>query len=50
MIWSGQIFDPNDQSASTQGVREFTRRISTDPDWIMSLSPLRDGVIVAIKK
>jgi caffeoyl-CoA O-methyltransferase len=50
MIWSGQIFDPNDQSASTQGVREFTRRISTSPDWIMSLSPLRDGVIVAIKK
>ena len=50
MIWSGQIFDPDDQSASTRGVREFTRRISTNPDWIMSLSPLRDGVIVAIKK
>ena len=50
MIWSGQIFDPNDQSASTRGVREFTRRISTNPGWIVSLSPLRDGVIVAIKK
>jgi predicted O-methyltransferase YrrM len=50
MIWSGQIFDPKDQSASTRGVREFTRRISTSPDWIVSLSPVRDGVIVAIRK
>ena len=49
MIWSGQIFDQNDQSASTRGVREFTRRISTSSDWIVSLSPVRDGVIVAIK-
>ena len=50
MIWSGQIFDQQDQSAATRGVREFTRRISTNPGWIVSLSPLRDGVIVAIKK
>jgi caffeoyl-CoA O-methyltransferase len=50
MIWSGQIFDPHDQSAATRGVREFTRRISQNSDWIVSLSPLRDGVIVAIKK
>ena len=50
MIWSGQIFDSTDQSAATRGVREFTRRISTNPGWIVSLSPLRDGVIVAIKK
>jgi len=50
MIWSGQIFDATDQSAATRGVREFTRRISTNPGWIVSLSPLRDGVIVAIKK
>jgi predicted O-methyltransferase YrrM len=50
MIWNGRIFDPDDQSASTRGVREFTRRISNNPEWIVSLSPLRDGVIVAIKK
>jgi predicted O-methyltransferase YrrM len=50
MIWSGQIFDPADQSAATREVGEFTRRISTSSDWIVSLSPVRDGVIVAIKK
>jgi len=50
MIWSGKIFDPHDDSASTRGVREFTRQICNNPGWIVSLSPMRDGVIVAIKK
>jgi caffeoyl-CoA O-methyltransferase len=50
MIWSGRIFDPRDQSSDTSGVREFTRRISGSPNWIVSLSPVRDGVIVAIKR
>jgi predicted O-methyltransferase YrrM len=50
MLWSGQIFDTNDQSPDTQGVREFTQRITTDPAWIASLVPLRDGLIVAYKR
>jgi len=50
MLWSGRIFDPADQSASTRGVREFTRQICSSPDWIVSLAPLRDGLIVAHKK
>jgi hypothetical protein len=31
-------------------MREFTRRIRNHPDWIVSLSPVRDGLIVAIKR
>jgi predicted O-methyltransferase YrrM len=50
MIWHGAIFDADDRSPATEGVREFTRRITTDPDWIASLVPVRDGVIVAYKK
>jgi predicted O-methyltransferase YrrM len=50
MLWSGAIFDPSDQSPATAGVREFTRRITTDPGWIATLHPIRDGVIVAYKK
>jgi len=50
MLWSGRIFDENDQSPATQGVREFTRRITTDQGWIASLVPIRDGLIVAYKK
>jgi predicted O-methyltransferase YrrM len=50
MLWHGAIFDANDQTADTQGVREFTRRISADAGWIASLVPIRDGLIVAYKK
>ena len=50
ILWSGRIFDENDSSASTAGVREFTRLISRDRDWIISVLPVRDGVMVALKK
>ena len=50
ILWSGRIFDKKDVSPATQGVREFTRLITQDPDWIVSLMPVRDGVIVALKK
>ncbi len=50
ILWSGRIFDKKDQSAATNGVREFTRLITHDPDWIVSLLPVRDGLIAAYKK
>jgi caffeoyl-CoA O-methyltransferase len=50
ILWSGRIFDGKDRSAATQGVREFTRLITQDTDWIVSLAPVRDGMIVAYKK
>ncbi len=50
LLWSGRIFDKNDTSAATRGIRDFTRLIAHDPDWIVSLTPVRDGMIVAYKK
>jgi predicted O-methyltransferase YrrM len=50
MLWSGRIFDKKDLSAATEGVRLFTRQITQDPDWIVSLVPVRDGMIVAYRK
>ena len=50
MLWSGKIFDDKDISPATEGVREFTRQITTDKDWIVSLAPMRDGMIIAYKK
>ena len=50
MLWDGQIFDPNDHDESTDAIRRFTRNITTDPDWIVSLAPVRDGMIVGCKK
>ena len=50
VLWHGRIFDVRDQSEDTRGVRELTRRITSDPDWIVSLAPIRDGLMVAYKK
>lgn len=50
MIWSGRVWDDNDRDKSTEAIRRFTRDITTDPDWIVSLAPMRDGMIVAYKK
>lgn len=50
MLWHGQTLDPHDHEESTEAIRRFTRDITTDPDWIVSLTPMRDGMIVAYKK
>jgi len=50
MLWHGRIFDQKDIAPATLGVLEFTKQITNDPDWIVSLAPVRDGMIVAYKK
>lgn len=50
VFWNGRVFDESDKSASTEGVREFTRLITGDPDFIVSLLPVRDGLVLAYKK
>jgi caffeoyl-CoA O-methyltransferase len=50
MLWSGRVFDQSDRSPSTQGVRELTRRITANPGWIVSILPVHDGLMVALKK
>ena len=50
MLWSGRVYDPANHDKSTDAIRRFTRDITTDLDWIVSLMPARDGVIVAYKK
>jgi predicted O-methyltransferase YrrM len=47
MLWHGAVFDASDQSADTLGVHEVTRMLTTDPAWVASLVPVRDGMIVA---
>jgi len=50
MIWSGKTFDANAKDESTEAIRRFIHDITTDSDWIVSLAPVRDGMIVAYKK
>ena len=50
MLWSGRIFDSGNHDKNTEAIRRFTRDITTDLDWIVSLIPARDGMIVGYKK
>ena len=50
MLWSGQIFDEKDTSPATKGVREVTTLLTDSSKWISTLAPVRDGLIVAMKK
>jgi caffeoyl-CoA O-methyltransferase len=50
LLWHGQVLDGNDKDPSTEGVRELTRLLTTDPDWVSSLIPIRDGMLVAFRR
>jgi caffeoyl-CoA O-methyltransferase len=50
LLWGGRIWDETDTSEDTQGVRQFTTMITQDPGWIVSIIPVRDGVMLAYKK
>jgi len=50
MFYGGAVFDANQTNPAVAGVREFTRLITADSNWIVSLVPIRDGLIVAQKR
>jgi caffeoyl-CoA O-methyltransferase len=49
MLWHGGIFDPLDQTPATESIRTLTGLLTRSPDWIASLVPVRDGVMLAYK-
>lgn len=50
LLWHGQIFEHDGTDPDTAGVRELTRMLTTDPDWISTLIPIRDGMMVAYRR
>jgi caffeoyl-CoA O-methyltransferase len=50
LLWHGQVLNPLDNEPGTQGVRELTRLLTTDPDWISTLLPIRDGILLAYRR
>jgi caffeoyl-CoA O-methyltransferase len=50
LLWSGRVLDPGDQSEDTKGVRGLTQSIMESGEWISSIAPIRDGVLVALKQ
>ena len=47
---SGRIFDDDDQSQGTNGVRELTRLLTESDSWVTTIWPIRDGLLVAYKR
>src|SRR3954452_175450 len=49
MVWSGRVYQPAEQGDDTKGVRELTRALTKNPRWIVSLIPIRDGLMVGVR-
>lgn len=49
MISRGRVWDQASHSPSLEGIRELTRLVTTSPDWIASILPVGDGVLLAYK-
>ncbi len=50
MLWQGLVYKEGEEpTEDTKGIQELTRLLTTDPSWIVSLLPLRDGVMMGYK-
>ena len=49
-LWHGKIFNAEDRTPQTEGVRKITRRLTTSSNWSTSLVPIRDGLLVAYRR
>jgi predicted O-methyltransferase YrrM len=49
MLWSRRVMDPSERSPDAEGVREMTRLLFQS-SWISSIVPIRDGLLIALKR
>ena len=49
MLWSGRVFDESDTAPATLAIREATRMLTRSADWVSTIVPIRDGLMVAMK-
>ena len=49
MLLGGRILDQNDETSTVMGVRELTAQINASDRWIMSIVPIRDGLLLAYR-
>ncbi|MBI4279845.1 MAG: O-methyltransferase [Armatimonadetes bacterium] len=50
MFRSGRTFDPQVKEEGTEAVRRAARMLYDDPDFVTTVIPLRDGVLMAWRK
>lgn len=49
LLWGGHVFEQSSADPDTTGVRELTRLLTQDPNWISTLIPIRDGMLIAFR-
>ena len=49
VLWKGQVTDP-EPDERTRAILEFTQRVLQEQQALTSIIPIRDGVLVALKK
>jgi predicted O-methyltransferase YrrM len=47
-LWGGKVFDDTEHDDKTNAVREFNRRMATDPRIVSILVPTHDGVAIGV--
>jgi len=47
-LWGGRVYESDETDDKTRGVREFNRRMATDPRVLGIIVPTHDGVAVAV--
>ena len=47
-LWGGRVYSEQESDERTRGVREFNRRMATDPRVLGIIVPTHDGVAVAV--
>ncbi len=50
MFWRGKVLDPSVTDEATTGIRQFVTAVFADKDFVSTIVPLRDGVLVALRK
>ncbi len=50
VVWSGRVADPSNQDESTTAIRTFTKALSQSDRWECTVVPIRDGLLVAVKR
>lgn len=49
VLWSGKVADPSNTDAETEAIRQHNDAVYSDPRFLPTINPTRDGVIVALK-
>ena len=49
-LWGGRVYESDENDDRTKAVREFNRRMATDPRVLSIIVPTHDGVAVAVVK